>query len=98
MINIENDQTRNSEMVDDIHNNREEQPTRFSTPTKRRKINSLQAQYIRMMSLQQEQSLKILDSGAGIGGVGHQWKITNIEQAPEVTIQGAFGDSMKPTI
>ena len=45
-----------------------------------------------MMSLQQEQSLKILDSGAGISGVGHQWKITDIEQATEVTIQGAFGD------
>ena len=51
-----------------------------------------------MMSVQQEQSLKILDSGAGISGVGHQWKITNTEQAPEVTTQGAFGDSMKPSI
>ena len=27
-----------------------------------------------------------------------QWKITNIEQADEVTIQGAFGDPMKPSI
>ena len=34
----------------------------------------------------------------GISGVGHQWKITNIEQAAEVTIQCAFGDPMRPTI
>ena len=51
-----------------------------------------------MLSVQQQQSLQILDSGAGISGVGQQWKITNIEQADEVTIQGAFGDPMKPSI
>ena len=51
-----------------------------------------------MLSVQQQQSLQILDSGAGISGVGQQWKITNIEQAAEVTIQGAFGDPMIPTI
>ena len=48
--------------------------------------------------MQQQQSLQILDSGAGISGVGQQWKITNIEQADEVTIQGAFGEPIKPTI
>ena len=51
-----------------------------------------------MLSVQQQQSLQILDSGAGKSGVGQQWKITDIEQAPEVTIQGAFGEPMKPTI
>ena len=52
LINIDNDQPSNSDLVETIKNNREEQPTRFSTPTKKRKINSLQAQYIRMMSVQ----------------------------------------------
>lgn len=51
-----------------------------------------------MLSVQQQQSLQILDSGAGISGVGQQWKITNIQQADEVTVQGAFGDPMKPSI
>ena len=42
-----------------------------------------------MLPIQQQQSLRILDPGAGISGVGQQWKITDtdIEQAPEVTIQ-----------
>ena len=48
-----------------------------------------------MLPIQQQQSLRILDSGAGINGGGQQWKITDIEQAPEVTIQGAFGEPMK---
>ena len=42
--------------------------------------------------------MQILDSGAGISGVGQQWKITDIKQADEVTVQGAFGDPMKPSI
>ena len=42
--------------------------------------------------------MQILDSGAGISGVGQHWKITNIQQADEVTVQGAFGDPMKPSI
>ena len=51
-----------------------------------------------MLSVQQQQSLQILDSSAGISGVGQQWKITDIMQADEVTVQGAFGDPMKPSI
>ena len=46
----------------------------------------------------QHSSLKILDSGAGISGVGHQWKVTDLSQASEVTIQGAVGEPMKPTV
>ena len=78
----------------------EEPSSRFSTPTTKRRFHSLQAHTVRMLSVQQQQqqSLQILDSGAGISGVGQQWKITNIEQADEVTIQGAFGEPMKPTI
>ena len=82
----------NSDMVQLIQRHREDSSTRFSTPTKRRRINSLQAQYIRLLLVTQQHSLQILDSGAGISGVGQQWKITDIEQASEVTIQGAFGE------
>ena len=76
-----------------ISRNREhESYTRFSTPTKRRKINSLIAQHVRLLSATRHSSLKILNSGAGISGVGQQWKIKDISQASEVTIQGAFGN------
>ena len=40
----------------------------------------------------------ILDSGAGISGVGEQWKLTDISRMSSVSIQGAFGDSMRPSI
>ena len=73
-------------------------PTRFSTPPKRRRINSLIAQHVRMLTVSQQPSLQILDSGAGISGVGEQWKMTDICQASEFTIQGAFGDPMKPSV
>ena len=79
-------------------NREHETSTRFSTATKRRKINSLIAQHVRLLSVTKHLSLKILDSGAGISGVGHQWQMTDISQASEVTIQGAFGEPMKPTI
>ena len=46
----------------------------------------------------QQPSLQILNSGAGISGVGQQWKMTDISQASDVTIQGAFGEPMKPTV
>ena len=88
----------NDDMIDIINRHREEPSSRFSTPTKKRRFHSLQAHTVRMLSVQQQQSLQILDSGAGISGVGQQWKITDIEQADEVTIQGAFGDPMKPSI
>ena len=57
-------------------------------------MNSLIAQHVRLFL----SSLKILDSGAGISGVGEQWKMTDISASSEVTIQGAFGDPMKPTV
>ena len=72
--------------------------TRFSIPTKKRKINSLIAQHVRLLSVTQQSSLKILDSGAGISGVGQQWQMKDLSQASEVTIQGAFCEPMKPTV
>ena len=40
----------------------------------------------------------ILDSGAGISGLGEQWKLTDISRMSSMSIQGAFGDSMRPSI
>ena len=40
----------------------------------------------------------ILHSGAGISGVGEQWKLTDISKMSFMSIQGAFGDSMRPSI
>ena len=74
-----------------------ETSTRFSTPTKKQRINSLIAQNVRLLSVTQQSSLKILDSGAGISGVGEQWKMTDISATSEVPIQGAF-QPMKPTV
>ena len=61
-------------------------------------MNSLIAQHVRLLSVKQETSLCILDSGAGISGVGEQWKMLDISASSEVTIQCAFGDPMKPTV
>ena len=61
-------------------------------------MNSLIAQHVRLLSVQHHRSLRILDSGAGISGVGDQWKMSDISASSEVTIQGAFGDPMKPTV
>ena len=55
----------------------------FLTPTKRKRINSLSPNML-------DSYLQILDSGAGISGVGQQWKMTDISQASDVTMQGAF--------
>ena len=88
----------NDDMIDIINRHWEEPSSRFSTLTKKRRFHSLQAHTVRMLSVQQQQSLQILDSGAGISGVGQQWKITYLMQADEVTVQGAFGDPMQPTI
>ena len=63
----------------------------FLTPTKRKRINSLSPSML-------DSYLQILDSGAGISGVGQQWKMTDISQASDVTIQGAFWEPMKPTV
>ena len=40
----------------------------------------------------------ILDSGAGIFGVGEQWELTDISRMSSMSIQGAFCDSMRPSI
>ena len=89
----------NNEDLAIFSRNRESDPTpRFSTPTKRQRINSLIAQHVRLLSVTQQSSLKILDSGAGISGVGEQWKMTDLSASSEVTIQGAFGEPMKPTV
>ena len=61
-------------------------------------MNSLIAQHVRLLSVKQHTSLRILDSGAGISGVGEQWKMSDISASSEVTIQGAFGDPMKPSV
>ena len=61
----------NNEDLAIFSQSRENYPTpRFSTPTKRRRINSLIAQHVRLLSVTQQSSLKILDSGADISGVG----------------------------
>ena len=61
-------------------------------------MNSLIAQHVRLLSVTQQSSYRILDSGAGISEVGEQWKMSDISASSEVTIQGAFGDPMKPTV
>ena len=66
--------------------------TRISTPTKRTRMNSLIAQHVRLLSVKQHTSLRIIDSGAGISGVGEQWKMSDISASSEVTIQSAFGE------
>ena len=53
--------------------------TKYSTPTKKPRMNLLMANDIkRMMTVHARSSLQILDSGAGISGVGEQWKVINI--------------------
>ena len=46
----------------------------------------------------QSHSKIILDSGAGISGVGQSWKMTDISKTSSLSIQGAFGDSIKPSL
>ena len=50
-----------------------------------------------MMSVHARSSLQILDFGAGISGVGEQWKMTDISRSSTYSIQGAFGEPMTPT-
>ena len=58
---------------------RENDPTpRFTAPTKKQRINLLIAQHVRLLSVTHQSSLKILDSGAGISGVGEQWRMSDI--------------------
>ena len=77
----------NNEDLAIFSRNRESDPTpRFSTPTKRQRINSLIAQHVRLLSVTPQSSLKILDSGADISRVGEQWKMTDLSASSEVTI------------
>ena len=55
-------------------------------------------QNIIMAAAQHVPAKVILDSGAGISGVGEQWKLTDISRMSSMSIQGAFGDSMRPLI
>lgn len=72
--------------------------TKFSTPTKKPRINVLRARNLQhMKSVLSRSSLEIIESGAGISGVGKQWKMTDISRASTYIILGAFGEPMIPT-
>ena len=51
-----------------------------------------------MATAQHVPAKMILDSGAGNSGLGEQWKLTDISRMSSMSIQGAFGDSMRPSI
>ena len=69
------------------------------TPVKLRRMNTFNArQNIIMAATQHVPAKMILNSGAGISGVGEQWKLTDISRMSSMSIQGAFGDSMRPSI
>ena len=51
-----------------------------------------------MAAAQHVPAKMILYSGAGISGVGEQWKLTDISRMSSMSIQGAFGDSMRPSL
>ena len=52
----------------------------------------------RMMTVHARSSLQILDSGAGISGVGEQWKMTDILWSSTYSVQGVFGEPMTPIV
>ena len=69
------------------------------TQVKFRRMNTFTArQNIIIAAAQHVPAKMILDSGAGISGVGEQWKLTGISRMSTMSIQGAFGDSMRPSI
>ena len=51
-----------------------------------------------MAAAQHVPAKMILDSGAGISGVGEQWKLTDISRMSSMSIQDAFGDPMRPSL
>ena len=68
-------------------------------PVKFRRMNTFTArQNIIMAAAQHVPAKMILDPGAGITGVGEQWKLTGISLMSSMSIQGAFGDSMRPSL
>ena len=69
------------------------------TLVKFRRMNTFTArQNIIMAAAQHVPAKMILDSGAGISGVEEQWKLTDISRMSSMSILGAFGDSMRPSI
>ena len=69
------------------------------TPVKFRRMDTFTARkYFIMAAAQHVPAKIILDSGAGISGVGELWKLTDISRMSSMSIQGAFGDSMRPPI
>ena len=69
------------------------------TPVKFRRMNTFTArQNVIMAAAQHVPEKMILDSGAGISRVGEQWKLTDISRMSSMSIQGAFGDSTRPSI
>ena len=72
---------------------------KYSTPTKKPRMNLLMASNIqRMMSVHARSSLQFLDSGTGISEVGEQWKMTDISRSSTYSIRGAFGEPLTPTV
>ena len=69
------------------------------TPVKLRRLNTFTALHNVIIATAQHVPAKmILDSGAGISGVGEQWKLTDISRMSSMSIQGAFDESMRPSI
>ena len=69
------------------------------TPVKFRRMDTFTARkYFIMAAAQHVPAKIILDSGAGISGVGELWKLTDISRMSSMSIQGAFGDSMRPSL
>ena len=73
--------------------------TVYTTPTKTPRILTFKAsRMLHIAGATQSHSKIILDSGAGISGVGQSWKMTDISKTSSLSIQGAFGDSIKPSL
>ena len=69
------------------------------TPVKFRRMNIFTArQNIIMAAARYVPARMILDSGAGISGDEEQWKLTDISRMSSMSIQGAFGDSIWPSL
>ena len=69
------------------------------TPVKFRRMSTFTArQNIIMAAAQHAPAKMILDSGAGISGVGEQWKLTDISRMSSMSIQGACGHHFKVSL
>ena len=53
---------------------------------------------LHIASAKQSQSKFIRNSGAGISGVGQSWIMTDISKTSSLPTQGAFSDSVKPSL